>query len=207
MELSDLLWGNWPEGQVEAGADTSAASFEEMLIARCLDGEDVAYDALYQRYAPYIYRLVYALLQHRQDAEEVLQDSFEYAFRRLDRYDAARASFKTWLYQIAVSRSRNKRRRKWVPTISLAQASGDELADRARPQPEERLALTQQQRAVWEALQALSPRLRETAILRYYEGLTFVEIGQILDIPAKTAQSRMRLAHNKLRALLDEEQL
>lgn len=207
MEFSDFLWGTWPESQVEGVADATAASVEEMLIARCLNGEEVAYGALYQRYAPYIYRLVYGLLQQRQDAEEVLQDSFEYAFRRLERYDANRASFKTWLYQIAMSRSRNKRRRKWLPTISLAQATGDELADRARPQPEERLAVTQQQRAVWEALNSLSPRLRETALLRYYEGLTFVEIGQVLDIPPKTAQSRMRLAHKQLQALLDEELL
>jgi DNA-directed RNA polymerase specialized sigma24 family protein len=44
--------------------------------------------------------------------------------------------------------------------------------------------------------------LRETAVLRYYEGLTYNEIGQILDIPPKTAESRMRLAHKALRKKL-----
>jgi RNA polymerase sigma-70 factor, ECF subfamily len=208
MELSEYLKGGWPDSQAESvGAIGDAASIEQLLIARCLAGEQVAYNALYQRYAAYIFRLVYGLLQHRQDAEEVLQDSFEYAFRRLGSYDSSRASFKTWLYQIAVSRSRNKRRRKWLPTLSLTQLPGEQLRDRMSPQPEEGLTLTQRQRAVWDALQCLSPRLRETAILRYYEELTFVEIGQILGIPPKTAQSRMRLAHQQLQMLLNEEEL
>ncbi len=204
MELAELLRGNWPERTAEAAAGVQPA--EQALIARCLAGEEAAYALLYQRYAATIYRLVYSLLQHRQDAEEVLQDSFEYAFRRLEAYDERRASFKTWLYRIAVSRSRNKRRRRWLPALPLTQEAGEQIADQSRPQPEEGLALSEQQRAVWKALQALSPRLRETAILRYYDELTYVEIGQILGIPAKTAQSRMRLAHKQLKRLLHEEE-
>lgn len=204
MELAELLRGNWPERTAEAAAGVQPA--EQALIARCLAGEEAAYALLYQRYAATIYRLVYSLLQHRQDAEEVLQDSFEYAFRRLEAYDERRASFKTWLYRIAVSRSRNKRRRRWLPALPLTQEAGEQIADQSLPQPEEGLALSEQQRAVWKALQALSPRLRETAILRYYDELTYVEIGQILGIPAKTAQSRMRLAHKQLKRLLHEEE-
>jgi RNA polymerase sigma-70 factor, ECF subfamily len=208
MKFTGFVWGTWYDRQLEDAADANTSiSSEETLIARCLDGDEVAYSILYSRYAPNIYRLTFGLLQHKQDAEEVLQDSFEYAFRRLDRFDANRASFKTWLYQIAISRSRNKRRRKWLPTVALDQTSDDQLVDRARPQPEERLARDEQQRVVWEALQTLSPRLRETAILRYYAGLTFVEIGQVLAIPPKTAQSRMRLAHKQLKLLLNEESI
>jgi RNA polymerase sigma-70 factor (ECF subfamily) len=70
------------------------------------------------------------------------------------------------------------------------------------PTPAESLALTEQQQMVWNALQELTPKLRETAVLRYYEGLTYNEIGQILAIPPKTAESRMRLAHKALRKLL-----
>jgi RNA polymerase sigma-70 factor, ECF subfamily len=204
MEVSELIGGSWSGSTLEAPAVSQPG--EQALIARCLAGEEVAFALLYQRYAGYIYRLVYSLLQHRQDAEEVLQDSFEYAFRRLDAYDENRASFKTWLYRIAISRSRNKRRRRWLPSVPLTQDGAEQIADRSRPQPEEGLAFSEQQRAVWAALQSLSPRLRETAILRYYEELTYVEIGQIQGIPAKTAQSRMRLAHKQLQILLNEEE-
>lgn len=174
----------------------------QLLIARCLSGDEMAYAALYETHAPMIYRLTYSLLQHREDAEEVLQDSFDYAFRRLAQYDAHKSSFKTWLYQIAISRSRNKRRRKWLPSFSLAQLMGQDIADDLTPAPDELLTLSEQQRLVWQALAALSPKLRETAVLRYYDNLSFTEIGDILHIPAKTAESRMRLAHKALRDLL-----
>lgn len=173
------------------------------LISRCLAGEESAYLTVYNDYAATIYRLCYSLLQHQEDAEEVLQDTFEYAFRKLKNYDARKAGFKTWLYQIAVSRCRNKRRRKWLPTFSISEQVREEVADTANPTPAESLILTEQQQMVWNALQQLTPKLRETAVLRYYDGLTYNEIGQILSIPPKTAESRMRLAHKALRNLLE----
>lgn len=189
-------------------ADARPAEDEPLaILERCLAGDEAAYALLYQRYAGYIYRLVYGLLQHREDAEEVLQDSFEYAFRRLAHYDPQKAAFKTWLYQIAVSRCRNKRRRRWLPTLSLSQTAHDELADPHLPATDEGLLLNEREQLVWAALRALSPKLRETALLRYYEGLTYEEIGQILSIPAKTAESRMRLAHKTLYQLLANEDL
>ncbi|MBE2222048.1 MAG: RNA polymerase sigma factor [Anaerolineae bacterium] len=178
------------------------------LIERCLNGDDTAYAALYNTYAAMIYRLNYSLLQHQEDAEEVLQDSFEYAFRKLDSFNPNKASFKTWIYRIAISRCRNKRRRKWLPTFSLTQLihQDDDITDANAATPDEIAALNAKQKRVWAALNELTPKLRETAVLRYYEGLTYVEIGSILDIPAKTAESRMRLAHSTLRDLLADEE-
>ena len=174
----------------------------QALIECCLVGDESAYAALYDQFAGTIYRLTYSMLQHREDAEEVLQDSFEYAFRKLDRYDANKSAFKTWLYRIAISRCHNKRRRKWLPVISLSQMTHLEIGDDDTPTPDEAAMLNEEQRRVWEALGQLSTKLRETAVLRYYEGLTYNEIGAILNIPAKTAESRMRLAHKALGQLL-----
>ena len=178
------------------------------IVERCLNGDDTAYVALYNPFSTMIYRLNYSLLQHQEDAEEVLQDSFEYAFRKLSSFDPNKASFKTWLYRIAISRCRNKRRRKWLPTFSLTQLihQEDDITDTDAPAPDEIAALNAQQKRVWAALNELTPKLKETAVLRYYEGLTYVEIGSILGIPAKTAESRMRLAHNALRDLLADEE-
>ena len=195
------------QGTLSWGAETPAYADEQSqaLIRRCLAGEDTAYVALYNLYAGMIYRLCYSLLQNREDAEEVLQDSFEYAFRRLEQYDATKSALKTWLYQIAVSRCHNKRRRKWLPTFSLGQLMSQDVPDRDLPTPAETMQLTEKQQVVWTAIQNLSGKLRETAVLRYYEGLTYVEIGQILGVPTKTAESRMRLAHNALREALVEQ--
>lgn len=198
MTISERSLPAWSKGGTSSGEEAG-------IIARCLAGEEAAHVALYDRYAAYVYRLCFSLLQHREDAEEVLQDTFEYAFRKLARYDPDRASFKTWLYQIAVSRSRNKRRRKRLPTFPLAWLSGETVSDEEAPAPEEVMAHDGRQRLIWQALSQLSPKLRETVVLRYYEGLTYPEIGRILQIPAKTAESRMRLAHRALKEIMDEE--
>ncbi len=177
----------------------------DALIACCLAGEEPAYVALYDHHSGMVYRLAYSLLQNQQDAEEVLQDSFEYAFRRLDQFDARKSAFKTWLYRITVSRCRNKRRRKWLPSFSLQQLVGDEsVRDVSAPLPDERAVLNEEQQAVWDAVRGLSPKLREVAILRYYAGLAYAEIGEVLEIPPKTAESRMRLAHKALRERLSD---
>ena len=200
--LSDQHALTWPQaaGQEPAYADERT----QALITRCLTGDETAYVALYNHYAGVIYRLTYSMLQHKEDAEEVLQDSFEYAFRKLSHYNPHKSSFKTWLYQIAISRCRNKRRRKWLPTFSLNQLTNHDLTDRDTPTPDEMVNLSDKQKIVWQALQQLSPKLRETAVLRYYNSLTYAEIGEILGVPEKTAESRMRLAHKALRTLLKD---
>jgi RNA polymerase sigma-70 factor (ECF subfamily) len=171
-------------------------------VDQCLTGKESAYVEVYNQYAGLIYRLCFSLLRHREDAEEVLQDSFEYAFRRLQNYDPNKASFKTWLYQIAISRCRNKRRRKWLITTSINALGREQIADESVVSPDDSVTLNERQLLVWKALGDLSPKLRETAILRYYEGLTYGQIGEVLNIPAKTAESRMRLAHKALRKIL-----
>ena len=194
-----------PQSLVWERPESLSSDETQLLIQRCQAGEQPAYVALYDQFSGVIYRLAYSLLQHREDAEEVLQDSFEYAFRRLDHYDPRKSAFKTWLYRIAVSRCHNKRRRKWLPSLSLQQLVEVDVKDPAAAPPDERVALSEQQRAVWEAVAALSPKLREVAILRYYGGLQYGEIGEVLDIPTKTAESRMRLAHKALREQLSEQ--
>jgi RNA polymerase sigma-70 factor (ECF subfamily) len=193
---------SWGTGQERTNSEIPRYLDAQLqaLLERCLVGEEIAHVTLYNKYAATIYRLAISLLQNREDAEEVLQDSFEYAFRKLGHYDGNKSAFKTWLTRIAISRCRNKRRRKWLPTFSLSQVA--EITDAHTPTPAELQQLDEQQQAVWVALQKLSPKLRETAVLRYYEEFTYAEIGQILDIPAKTAESRMRLAHKALRQLL-----
>lgn len=194
--MNDQPLLNWTDSPInESAADYTTAG----LIERCLSGDQSAYVELYDLYSGIIYRLAYSLLGDREDAEEVLQDSFEYAFRRLDQFDARKSAYKTWLYRIAVSRCRNKRRRKWLPSFSLNVFDDHEPRDPAAPLPDERAVLNEQQRAVWAAVGELSPKLREVAILRYYGGLQYGEIGDVLGIPAKTAESRMRLAHKALR--------
>jgi RNA polymerase sigma-70 factor (ECF subfamily) len=194
---SSLTWGS------EKVTSTSRDEELAFLIRRCLSGDEAAYAILYERHAGLVYRLAYSMLQNREDAEEVLQDSFEYAFRKLANYDDQKSAFTTWLYRITVSRCRNKRRRKWLPTSSLSLLAPQGIRDVGATAPDEIIEQTEMQREVWNTLGQLSPKLRETAVLRYYYGLRYKEIGEILSISPKTVESRMRLAHQKLRQIID----
>lgn len=172
------------------------------IIARCLQGDQVGYSQLYEQCAPVIYRLCYGLLMNRQDAEDVMQEAFVYAFKNLHRYDSSRASFKTWLYTIALSRCRNSYRRKYLPWMDLSCLLPLDLPAPRSEAPEVRLAKQNVKATVEKALASLTPNLREAVVLRYGHGLTYREIAEVIGCPQKTAESRVRLAHERLRGLL-----
>jgi RNA polymerase sigma-70 factor, ECF subfamily len=176
------------------------------LIARCLEGDQSAFAELYNMVAGGMYRLAYSILLDKQDAEDVVQESVVYAFRNLHRYSKERGAFRTWLYTITVSRCRNARRRKWLPTVNLASilATSHEPAAPEEHAPEHALVRQNTHDALNRALTALSPRLREAVALRYGQGLTYREMADILNVPQKTAESRVRLAHEALRDMLRE---
>jgi RNA polymerase sigma-70 factor (ECF subfamily) len=172
------------------------------IIACCLKGDQSGYGQLYDRFAAGTYRLCYSLLLNKQDAEDVTQEAFVYAFKNLHRFDPSRASFKTWLYTIAVSRCRNMYRRKRLPSIDIWQILNLNLAAPKSQTPEAELARRDAVEAVEDALAALTPRLREAIVLRYGHGLTYREIADVMGCPQKTAESRVRLAHDRLRGVL-----
>jgi RNA polymerase sigma-70 factor, ECF subfamily len=184
--------------------DKSSSEFNlEDLIARACSGDQAACAAIYQQLVRPVYRLAYGILLDQEDAEEVVQDSFAYAFASLRRFDPARSAFRTWLYTIAMSRCRNKRRRKWLPTINLA-----DIADwlpGSEPHPEHIVEVSGVRSTVLDALRTLSPKLREAVVLRYFDGLSFKEMAEVLDCPQKTAESRVRLAHDALYTVLADQ--
>ncbi|MDX1994418.1 MAG: sigma-70 family RNA polymerase sigma factor [bacterium] len=181
----------------ETGVDDLAP-----VIAACLRGDQLGYTQLYHHFASGVYRLCYGLVLDREDAEDVMQEVFVYAFKNLHRFDSSRAALKTWLYTIAVSRCRNTYRRKRLPQINLGQLFQQEVAAPRSETPEAAMAQRAAQEALGKALASLTPQMREAVILRYGHGLTYREIAEVMNCPPKTAESRVRLAHERLRAIL-----
>lgn len=183
----------------------------QMWIQEALGGNQYAFQMLYDRFAARLYRLCYGLVLNQEDAEDVTQESFVYAFRNLRRFDSNRASFKTWLYTIAVSRCRNTYRRQVLPMLDISQLFL-ELTAPMTDSPEARFTQSNLNQVIGKALATLSPQLREAVILRYGHGLAYREIAEVMAIPPKTAESRVRFAHEQLkrtlgvqgRGLLDE---
>lgn len=179
------------------------------LIAQGAHGDEQAGAALFTQFYPSVLRLCVGLLNDVADAEEVAQDAFVYALKNLAHFDAAKSAFRTWLFTIALSRCRNKRRRKWLDLVPLEWA--EVVADAFVPRGvEEALEQRGVRRQVWAALQALPQHLREAVILRYLGELRYKELGEALACNPKTAESRVRLGVAALRkhfATLDEESL
>jgi RNA polymerase sigma-70 factor (ECF subfamily) len=172
------------------------------LIQRWQAGDEHAAEAIYDRYRDTAFKLAYTLLGNPADAEEVAQDALTYALTRIERYDPGRARFSTWLHTITVSRCRNKRRRRVLPSLPLvAWLNGGGASDPA-PGPERQAILQTARDEVWEALETLSPRLLEAIVLRHWADYTYQEIGDILGCSMRTAQSRVRLAHKRLKTIL-----
>ncbi len=178
------------------------------LIERWQGGDERAAEAIYNHHRESTFRLAYGLLGSAADAEEAAQEALTYTLTHINQFDPGRAGFSTWLHTITVSRCRDRQRRRWLPGFSLSQwlQKGGDAPDPA-PSPERQAAQTETRREVWQAVQNLSPSLREAILLRYWADHTYQEMAVILNCPLRTAQSRVRLAFDKLRASLAPAEL
>ena len=174
-------------------------------VARAIGGDEAAQRALYETHYAAAFRLAYVLLRNSGDAEETVQDAFVYVFRNLHCYDPERGSFWAWLRVTLVSRCRNRHRRCRLGLVSLdaLDDAGCSPADpRSAGDPARVLEMQGTRRAVWEALQQVSPGARDALVLRYYEGLPYAEIAAILDCSSDAARARVAHAKAQLRRLL-----
>lgn len=180
----------------------------EALIESWRFGDQRAAEAIYQMHRDRTFRLAYALLGNTEDAEEAAQDALAYALQNISHFDERRSKFSTWLYMITVSRCRDRLRKRRVPTFSLTEWL-NRRTSRPKPisEPEQGVEINEMRNLVWDAVQALNPMLREAIVLRHWGGHTYQEIAEITGCPMKTAQSRVRLAHQKLAGSLADRDL
>ncbi len=179
-----------------------------LLVRHAQNGDERAARQLFDKYQLRTFRLAFGLLGDGEDAEEVAQDALTYALLNIHRYQVELSSFSTWLHTITVSRARDKRRRKILPSISMAQwlGMGNQIRDYT-PGPEADFMRQETEGGLIAALSYLSPKLREAIVLRFYADCTYKEMGAIMGCSLNTARSRLRLAIEKLRAHLGEEQV
>ena len=171
-------------------------SIDRELIARCLAGDADAERALYDAHVDRIYRLVYRMAGDGDLAEDFTQDTFIRAFERLDQF-RGESSLATWLHSIAVSVTLNGMRK--VKRIGLRTTELEEtpvLAAETRELPPDLRA------RLFQAIDALSEKLRPVYIMHDIEGYTHEEIGQSLGIPIGTSKARLFDARAKLRSAL-----
>jgi RNA polymerase sigma-70 factor (ECF subfamily) len=181
----------------------------DALIERCQTGDERATEALYNAHQGQVFRLAYGILGNWEDAQEITQDALVYALTKISRYDSKKARFSTWLHAITVSRCRNKlrgRRFSWLSLTAWLEGRGGDVPD-AKPGQEAGVIRDELRDEVWLAIQNLSPSLREAIVLRHWGELTYREMAEVLGCPIRTAQSRVRLAHERIQTALSQENL
>ncbi len=191
--------------------NTGAANCDDSkLVLAAQQGEGSAFSALVDKY----YRKVYGLLYQMCgaiDAEDLTQEVFLRALTALRKFQfRGQASFRTWLYKIAMNTAINelrqrKRRRAWESysldkNIELADGSVERNVPDDADTPQDALERGEQQAVVWRILHALPARHRQVLVLIDIEGLEYQEVAQILGCPLGTLKSRVARARSAFAA-------
>ena len=185
---------------------------EDALLKAFRNGDDAAFDGLIGMYSAKLYKVAYALLGSRQDAEEVVQDTFLRAYRALHAF-RGESSLETWLHRITVNLARNKfqwnHRRGGGLNVSLSangdDSGGDPGAELEHDVPDRRmepdLVLEQDEigKNIMKALNSLPDNLRETMLLRHVNDMPYEQIAQKLDCKVGTVKSRLSRGREMLR--------
>jgi RNA polymerase sigma-70 factor (ECF subfamily) len=179
---------------------------DEELVEACQAGEASAFDVLVARWEDKIRGAAYRFLDSEEEARDVAQEAFLKAYRALEGFKRE-ARFSSWLYQIATNLCRDRlRRRRTRAAVSLEELeeTGRVIVE-TRPGAHELLVQRDLALAVRRAVHALSEEQREVVILKEYQGLTFLEIAQSLDVPVSTVKTRLYRGLGQLRLRLERE--
>lgn len=160
------------------------------LVRRSLSGEESAMTDLVDRFRGQVFGLCYRMLGHRQDAEDVTQESFVRAMRSLANWDSRR-EFLPWLLAIAGNRCRTalaSRRRLPKPSFEV-----EELPDARSVRGDRHLG-----EEVSLALARLRDEYRQAFVLFHEQELTYLEISEVLDCPVGTVKTWVHRARREL---------
>jgi RNA polymerase sigma-70 factor, ECF subfamily len=163
------------------------------------DATGEALRELYRAYAGELLGFALNALGERGAAEEIVQEVFTRAWRHADRYDPARGSVRTWLYQITRHAIIDMRRR---ASARPALAGSDALFETAAPGDSIEQAMLGWQVAA--ALERLTPEHRQMIRLAHFQGLSVREISERCELPIGTVKSRTWYALRSLRLALEE---
>ncbi len=188
----------------------STQGSDAAAVERTLAGDPDAYRVLVERHSRGLFRLAYRMTGNEQDAEEIVQDAFLRAFRKLGQFES-RANFGTWVYRIAVNCALDRRRKRSAEERHRASPADDDtdapraIEQRASASPApDRLALSAELgKQIVSALDALSPAERAAFVMRHWQGCAIEEIAQALHLRNNATKNTVFRAVQKLRRALE----
>lgn len=167
----------------------------DLADVRAAQADRAAFGALYRRYVDRVYGYAFYLLGDHHDAEDVTERTFLAALAALDGFRDTGASFRSWLFRIAHNQLMNALRgRRRQPTLPI-----DDAPEPVDPvDPAQRVAAADEARRLRRALAKLSDDRRQVVVLRFVDGLSAREIGDVL---GRSEGAVRVLQHRALREL------
>ncbi|MBA3412671.1 MAG: sigma-70 family RNA polymerase sigma factor [Actinobacteria bacterium] len=169
---------------------------ERYLIEAAQAGDLLAFEALARRHEALVYRVALRMLNRPADAEDATQDVLLQAWRALPRF-RSESSLPTWLYRLTTNRCHNVLR-----SLRPSEPLAAELASGQTTELEVEQALRLD--AVKAAVVRLTPQQRAPFVLREFEGLSYVEIAEVLETTVPAIKSRLHRARAELVSALSE---
>ena len=183
-----------------------------MLVRRCISGDAAAWEEIVQRYNRRIYNICYRFAGSADDAQDLTQEVFIKMYRTLNTYDVGRGAFMTWVTTITrnllVDHFRKTKQERLTDSLDSADSDhedamplSEQIPDRG-PSPDSDIQSRETRETVHQALQKLSPELREAVILRDLQDMDYKEIAAVLRVPEGTVKSRINRGRGELARLL-----
>lgn len=182
------------------------------LIRRCIAGDAAAWEEIVQRYHRRIYNICYRFSGSGDDAQDLTQDVFIKMYKTLNSYDLERGAFMTWVTTITrnllVDHFRKSKHDRMTDSLDTpisehedAMPLSEQIQDKSLP-PDARVQSRETSQTVHQALQKLSPELREAVILRDLQDMDYKDIATVLKVPEGTVKSRINRGRAELARLL-----
>jgi RNA polymerase sigma-70 factor, ECF subfamily len=170
---------------------------EISIIKTVLDGDTESFCLLVERYQKPVIRMIANLINDRHACQDIAQEVFLAAYKKLASFDPERSSFSTWLFTIARNKSINAMRAR---RAMLAGATPDRMDS---SDPADTLSRNELFARLDRALNALKPRHRRALVLAEFENLSYEQIAQIEGVRIGTVKSRINRAKSRLRLALE----
>src|SRR5256714_2431299 len=186
----------------------SASSYAEQddvaLVSACQVGDQDAFALLVQRHQRFVFNLVFRMLGHYEEADEVTQETFLAAWQGLPGF-RGEARFSTWLYRIAYNCAlKQLEQRKRDRAIQLEVQAEQIVFSTSREQRiDAELEARARQALVHEHLANLPAKYRIVLVLRHLQDMTYEEMAEILTMPIGTIKTHLFRARNLLKERIE----
>jgi RNA polymerase sigma factor, sigma-70 family len=207
-QLSDRIQADFGSFRLMKSHTDYTRYDDEKLINLITELQEGALAHLYDRYSRLVFSLAFAIVNDRATAEEITLDVFMRVWQKAGTYRADQAKVSTWLTHIARNHAIDVLRRRSVRSDQYAvdwddAIPNDELSEN---DPQESTELSLQRERIQSALAQLPQEQKQALELAYFNGYTQRQIADVLKQPLGTIKTRLRLALQKLRDILRDEQ-